>query len=338
MATQSGITERESLDIPPLVSDERLTLARGVSNRFRRENRHHIRGFISITVAKASSWLARALPLPIRYWIADRLGDVLYTLSPGYRKNVLSNLAHVHRFAGKPAPTLRDVRTVFRVSSRNWADLLIVPGRTEQEFRSDVRLSTESLAHIDDAIARGNGCVIVTAHLGAFDVVGHYLHAIGYKLTIVTGRTTARIVFDGVTYLRQSNGLELVEATPSGVRKAIHTVRQGNCAVIVSDRDFFQNGVDVNFFGERTTLPPGAIRIARDTGAAIVPVYGRRADVGHEITIHKPILVPKSSDLKADLAIGMERVVESMQTAISAVPDQWVMFQSVWPSEPGAGA
>jgi lauroyl/myristoyl acyltransferase len=156
-------------------------------------------------------------------------------------------------------------------------------------------------------------------------------------LTIVTGRTTARIVFDGVTWLRQSNGLELVEATPSGVRRALQSVKQGNCAVIVSDRDFFQNGLQVEFFGERTTLPPGAVRIARDTGASIVPVFGRRLDGKHEITIHQSFVVPKTGELHADLALGMEKVVQAVQSAVAEAPDQWVMFQSVWPSAPAAG-
>ena len=108
----------------------------------------------------------------------------------------------------------------------------------------------------------------------------------------------------------------------------------GNCAVIVSDRDFFQNGVDVEFFGVRTTLPPGAVRIARDTGATIVPIFGRRIPGGHEVTILEPFTVDKTSDLQRDVDAGMKGVVAAIETAIAAIPDQWVMFQSVWPSVP----
>ena len=169
--------------------------------------------------------------------------------------------------------------------------------------------------------------------MGAFDYMGHFLHACGYKLTIVTGRTTARIVFDGVTHLRQSNGLSLVEATPSGIRKAIQTVMQGNCSVIVTESDFFQNGIPADFFGDPTTLPPGAIRIARDTGAAIVPVFGKRLETGHELAILDPILVPRTADVNADLDIGMRKVVSAMEIGLRSAPDQWVMFQRVWPSE-----
>jgi KDO2-lipid IV(A) lauroyltransferase len=338
MAIRVGITGQEQVQNQDAVPEKPSTLARKVSERFRREDPHYIRHFISIMVARVSSRLARSMPVGLRYFLADRLGDLLYLLSPGYRRNVMSNLRHVHSGSGLPRPTKRDVHNIFRISARNWADLLVVPKRSTDQFRSDVRVTPGSLERLDSALARGKGCILITAHLGAFDFMGHYLHAMGYKLTIVTGRTTARIVFDGVTYLRQSNGLPLVEATPSGVRRAIQAVMQGKCAVIVMDRDFFQNGIRAEFFGEETTLPPGAIRIARDSGASIVPIYAKRVPDGHEVTIHEPFTIERTPDLQHDLEIGMSKVVDSLETALSRVPDQWVMFQSVWPSGPGDSA
>ena len=260
----------------------------------------------------------------------------MYWLIPGYRENVRHNLSHVYGSAVKVEARGPEVREVFRTSARNWSDLLVVPGRSAATFDAEVEVPASNIAHLDAALAQGKGCVIITAHLGAFDFLGHYLHSKGYKLSIVTGRTTARIVFDAVTFLRQSNGLGLVEATPSGVRAAIQAVRNGECAVFVTDRDFFQNGIQVRFFGATTTLPPGALRIARDSYAPIVPIFSRRTERGHEITIHRPFNVERTSDLHHDLVSGMSRVVASLEEAISANPDQWVMFQSVWPSAEGA--
>ena len=308
---------------------------RRVSERFRRENRHYVRQFIGVQIARACSWFARSMPTATRYWIADRLGDLMYWVIPGYRENVRSNLSHVHGLGVEINARGPEVRRVFRTSARNWSDLLVVPGRSAATFDAEVKITPTDIAHLDAALAQGKGCVIITAHLGAFDYLGHYLHSKGYKLSIVTGRTTARIVFDAVTFLRQSNGLGLVEATPSGVRAAIQAVRNGECAVFATDRDFFQNGIQVSFFGATTTLPPGAVRIARDSHAPIVPIFSRRSDAGHEITIHPPIIVPKTDNLQRDLLEGMSCIVASLERAIADSPDQWVMFQSVWPSAPG---
>ena len=180
----------------------------------------------------------------------------------------------------------------------------------------------------------GEGVIFVTGHLGCFDHVGQVFWARGYKLTIVTGRTTSRFIFDGVTHLRGGKGTRLVEPTPSGVRQVIRALRQGECAVFVSDRDFFQNGRPVEFFGRATTLPPGAIRIARDTGAIVVPIAARRKRRTHEIQIMEPFDVPKTADLEADMSGGFARLVDVLEYGIRSTVDQWVMFQRVWLDEP----
>jgi KDO2-lipid IV(A) lauroyltransferase len=174
--------------------------------------------------------------------------------------------------------------------------------------------------------------VLLSAHLGAFEFVGHALTARGYPVTSVTGRTTSRFLFDAVTHLRASRGMRLVEATPGGVRRVIQALRRGECVAFLVDYDFFQNGRPVRFFGRETTLPPGPIRIARDTGALVVGTFARRTADGYALSLAEPFEVEKSGDLEADLARGMERAVAVLERAIGATPDQWLMFQRVWPS------
>ena len=330
-------TDTESTPNPPPARGFRRD-QRKLSERFRRENPTYIRTFVSISVARTGSFFAKRLPNSVRYAIADRMGDLNYALIPGYRRNVMDNLRHVHLGANLPPPTTKDVRHVFQMSARNWADLLIAPGHTVEQFISEVKLTPNSQANLENALAEGHGCILVTAHVGAFDYIGHTLHAMGYPLVIMTGRTTSRLVFDGVTYLRKANGMPCIEANAAGVRKALQAVHAGGCAVVVCDRDFFHNGITMPFFEKETTLPRGAVRIARDTGALIVPVYGRRVKGGHEMKIYPAIRMERTSDTAADLRGGLEKIVVTMEEAISAAPNQWVMFQSVWPLEESVSA
>jgi hypothetical protein len=76
------------------------------------------------------------------------------------------------------------------------------------------------------------------------------------------------------------------------------------------------------------------VRIARETGAAIVPVMSRRVGNRHEIEISEPFVVPKTDDFEADMDAGFTRVVPALERGITDRLDQWVMFQRVWPSEP----
>lgn len=301
---------------------------------FRREERRELRYQLSISIAVVLSWLLWLIPGPVRGWIGDRGGDLFFRFSKTYRENVLSNVAQVAA-ANEESVSISDrARHIFRTSGRNFLDLMTMPRHRPRVLINSVRLTEGGWPVLDEALAQGNGAVLITAHLGCFDFIGQTISAKGYKLTVVTGRTTSRFIFDGVTYLRGSKGLRMVEPTPSGVRSVIQALRRGEVAVFVTDRDFFQNGMPVRFFGRETTLPPGAVRIARERRAPIVPIAARRVDKGHELAFYPAITVPKTADITADLQIGLERMVEALERGISGTPDQWVMFQRVWPEVP----
>ncbi len=319
---------------PALTSQREQGQSRRPSDRFRNEARREFRYILSIVLATVCSWIVAILPGRFRRWAADQGGVLWHRLAPTYRGNVRDNIAQVVGPAASADDLDAMVRRIFKISSRNFSDLLRLPHTTELELIRTVPLADGLWTALSTARARGQGVVLLTAHVGAFDYVGQAIAAHRFPLTVVTGRTTSRFIFDAVTYLRRSRRMVLVEASPSGVRAVIRALRRGECAVFVGDYDFFQNGYPVEFFGRPTTLPPGPVRIARDTGALVLAVFGQRTETGYEMTTAEPFIVEKTRDLEADLRRGMERVVAIFERAIAATPDQWVMFQRVWPSAP----
>lgn len=306
----------------------------GQPPRFRREERRELRYRLSVFIAETFSWLFWLIPQGIRYAIADRVGDVFRILTHTYRDNVEANVAQVLALPNSSAPVANATRSIFRTSARNFTDLITMVRQSRESLVRSLNIADGSWGTIDQAIASGRGVIFITGHLGSFDLVGQAFWARGYKLTIVTGRTTSRFIFDGVTHLRAVRGSTLVEPTPAGVRQVIRALRRGECSVFVSDRDFFQNGRTVEFFGRRTTLPPGAIRIARDTGAIVIPLAPRRVGRHHEIDILEPFEVPKTADLEADMASGFAKLIPALESGIRGGISQWVMFQRVWPDTP----
>lgn len=308
--------------------------SRASTPQFRKEDRREVRYRLSIACALVLSWTFWLVPGPIRGWIADRFGDAFYRLSSTYPRNVRENVATVQRYIGDttndPEPL---VRSIFRTSARNFMDLITIPRQPDSTFNNSVKLVRGSWETLDGALEGNKGAILVTGHVGCFDFIGPVITTRGYRMTIVTGRTTSRFIFDGVTWLRGSRGAELVEPTPSGVRSVMRALRRNELAVFLTDRDFFQNGHDVVFMGEPTTLPPGPVRIARETGAPLVPIFTRRTAKGHELSIGEPFHVERTDDLRADVARGMERLVRALEAGISSSLDQWVMFQRVWPEQ-----
>ncbi|MEJ7837309.1 MAG: hypothetical protein WKF81_00715 [Thermomicrobiales bacterium] len=301
---------------------------------FQREEKHEIRHLLSVWCAVALSWVFWVTPVAARYWFADRVGDIASHRSPTYFQNVSSNLKQASRGSISNSELDRAVRDTFKVSGRNFMDLITMARMSHRTLLNSVTLTEGDWSMIENAIAKGRGVIFVTGHVGCFDFIGQLFRARGYKLTIVTGRTTSRFLFDGVTHLRGSHGNTLVEPTPSGVRHVIRALRRGECAVFLSDRDFFQNGRKVTFFGKTTTLPPGAIRIARDTGAVVVPIFSCRLDRGHELRILEPFIVPSTTDVDSDVDLGLTKLAANLEKGIAGNLRQWAMFQRVWLDQP----
>lgn len=301
---------------------------------FQREERHELRYQLSIGLATALSWLMWLTPSSIRTRLCYAVAGIFLRSSRTYRENVEANVRQALGDAATDDEVNRTVRSIFRNSALNFMDLLLMPRRSKRSFLRNSQLTAGGWSTIDDAIAQKRGVIFVSAHIGCFDYIGHAFYARGLDLTVVTGRTTSRFIFDGVTYLRGAQGVSLVEPTPSGVRSVYRKLRSGACAVFLSDRDFFQNGREVTFFGQPTTLPPGVVRIARDTGAIVIPVFSRRGRRKHELQIMEPITIEKTKDVDADVRQGLQRIAGFLERGVRASLDQWVLFQRVWPERP----
>lgn len=300
---------------------------------FRKSQRRDLTYYAAAEFAAISSWVVRIVPDPIVDFVARRIGDVSYLLSRQWRSNVESNLSHVLDLPPDSARIHRTTRTIFQTNALNIATLLRSPHQGPNKLLRTLTLTHGKWDVMDEALAHGQGVIVLTAHLGSFDTMGSAVRARGYPMAALTAKTTGRFAFEFVSFLRQSHNLELIEASSSGVREAIAHLRAGNVLCLLSDRDFFLNGRELTFFGEETTLPTGAARLARDTGATIVPIFTMRRGRGHVLMIQPPFTIEKTDDRDADIAAGMARVAQILEEAIALAPDQWVMFQRVWPEE-----
>ena len=63
-------------------------------------------------------------------------------------------------------------------------------------------------------------------------------------------------------------------------------------------------------------------------------MFPRRGPHGHELSVGEPFQVPKTADIDADVAAGMELLKSRLEAGIGANPDQWVLFQRAWPLAP----
>ena len=278
------------------------------------------------------SFVATRIPLDVGYWCADRVGDLAYLCASGYRGNVLANLRQVLGPQATDASLRATARQVFRHSARDFYDLVRLRSLSPAAMERSVTI-IGSWEPFERALARGTGAIVVSAHLGSFDFALQTIAIRGYPTLAATVPTVGRFFHDGLTYLRASKGLEVVEATRGLFGRFASALGAGTSVILANDRDFQGNGVPVCFFGRRTTLPVGAVRLARETGAPIVVTICRRHGRRQTMSIEEPLWLPRTADPDADLRRGMQELVAALERHIRASPEQWVMFQRVWAND-----
>ncbi len=290
--------------------------------------------YSAVILASVASWLAALLPRFLLLRVARLVGWISAKRDSRYRRNIKSNFAHVSGQSVNSGIVDDLTASSFQTNALNVLDLLEIPHLNLRDFEKRVVLSDGSFQTLDDALSRGKGAIIVTAHLGPFDFVGSYLRVRGYPLSALTARTTGRFAFHFISFLRSSQQMNVIEASSAGLRQALKRLQQGEMLILLSDRDFFLSGRQTKFFGQTTSLPIGAVRLARDTGVPIIPFFAYREADRYCLSLGEAITIDRSDNREADLDAGLQVIARKLEAAIARAPGQWVLFQQVWPDGP----
>ena len=118
--------------------------------------------------------------------------------------------------------------------------------------------------------------------------------------------------------------------------KALH---DGGLVGLLCDRDLIGNGIEVEFFGERTTMPAGPAMLALRTGAVLLPtaVYSGPG-IHHTAVIMPPVAAERTGGLRQDVARVTQLIANDLERLIARAPEQWHLFQPNWPSDTTPGA
>ena len=278
------------------------------------------------------SVVARTLPARLVGPAASAAGALLsYAMRPR-RAMLRRHLRRVHGPDVDGATLDREVRLAFASYARYWAESFRLPGSTPGQLAA--AMTSEGLENVDRGLAAGNGVVLALPHLGGWDFGGAWLASLGYKVAAVVEAVDPPELFEWFAQLRRSLGFEVVALGPGAGTTALRRLR-ANCVVaLVCDRDLGGGGVEVEFFGERTTLPGGPATLALRSGAALLPsaVYFRPGG-GHHAVMGPPLEALRQGRLRDDVARVTQAIACELESLIRRAPDQWHLLQPNWPSD-----
>jgi lauroyl/myristoyl acyltransferase len=260
-------------------------------------------------------------------------GSPALTMSERHIRRVLESEC-VDGVVPDPALVRRWSRRSFDSYARYWCDGARLPYESEAGVRSRWRLQ-EGHEHLRAAMAGGRGMVMALPHVGSWEWGGYWLGLEGIPMTAVVERLEPEQLFEWFVAQRAAMGLTAVPLGEGSSSTLLRTLKANKIVGLVSDRDMVGNGVEVEFFGEKTTLPAGAATLALRTGAPLLPVVVYSGPGNwHTGIVHPPLDTTRRGRLREDIARVTQELARTFEYDIRAQPEQWHLYQPNWPSDP----
>lgn len=237
-----------------------------------------------------------------------------------------------------PQVVRRWARRSFRAYGRYWAEGARLSSMDTDRVISHMVIES-GYEHLVAAMEEGRGVVMALPHVGSWEWGGAFLASEGFPMTSVAERLEPQALFDWFLDQRKLMGLHIVALDNDASGVLLRTLGSGGLVGLVCDRDIGGSGVEVELFGEKTTLPAGPATMALRTGAtllAAVVFSGPRQY--HTGLVSAPLPTERSGRLRDDVVRVTQAIAWQFEDFIRRSPEQWHLFQPNWPSDSASSA
>jgi KDO2-lipid IV(A) lauroyltransferase len=283
-------------------------------------------------------FLAGVVPRSISLAAATWLGTGAYYLMPLRRRVARENFAYVLR---KPLndPAVGGVtHRAFQNFARLLRDVMLYPTMSIDELAE--RITIHHGEYFEQALARGKGAIVVSAHFGNMDLPSALLAHRYAPFTLVGETLRPQQLMDLLTRIRKDKNIFLYpyESAP---RKIIQALKRNEMTTFLLDfgvtHHFDIATVPVHFFSTETDFPAGPAQLALLTGAPIIVGHACVQPNGHiNVDVTPPISVQPSGDRQRDIQTTMQEIARRMESFIHAHPEQWYIFRPMWKNSASA--
>ncbi len=197
-------------------------------------------------------------------------------------------------------------------------------------------LRYDGLEHYLAARDAGQGVLILTGHLGAWELSSFYHSLMGYPMSMVIRRLDNELVDQLVNGIRCQHGNKVLHKDDFA-RGLISAMRQGETVGILMDTNMTPpQGLFVDFFGTPACTASGMARVALKTGAAVLPGFLIWDDSSQSYVLHfgKQLELVRTDDNEADIVANTALFTGVLEDYIRQYPGQWLWLHRRWKTRP----
>ncbi len=273
------------------------------------------------------------LPRRLARKVGAAIGRIAYAATARLRRVGLTNLALA--FPDKPIAAREAIlRAMYRQLGWQLAEFCHMPGYTLDRANRFIRY--EGLEHYLAAKQRGRGVLVLTGHLGAWEMSSFYHSLAGYPMGMVIRKLDNPWVNRLVNDIRTLHGNRVLPKDDFA-RGLIAAMRAGETVGVLMDTNMTPpQGVFVDFFGHAACTASGVARVALRTGAAVLPGFLVWEPAENRYVLHflPELQLVDTGDAERDAMTNTQMFTTALENVIQRYPEQWLWVHRRWKTRP----
>jgi KDO2-lipid IV(A) lauroyltransferase len=270
-------------------------------------------------------------PFNISFQIGRFIGLLLYTFDARHRNVAINNLSGAFPEKGKD-----DITGIAKESFKNIGSTVAEMARVFKGGREwvDSAVIFEGRENVEDALKKGKGVLVLTAHIGNWEV-GALASARDFRLNFVVRPLDNRFLNRLIYKLRTIFNSGVI-AKKNAVREILRCLKRNEIVAILMDQNTTrEEGVFVDFFGRKACTTPVVALLAMRTGAPVIPAFTIREGIGKfKVIIGEAIEVISSENNQRDIERYTSMFTGAIESIIRKYPDQWFWLHRRWKTQP----
>ncbi len=222
----------------------------------------------------------------------------------------------------------------------NWCDIMLMTRLKGARLQALIGRRSDPRP-LDEALARGTGAILLSPHLGNWELGGLGLADLDYRINVLTFREPDERVTEQRRRMRDERGIGIIyvdrdDTSPLAIIDAVNALRRNEVLCLVGDRDGSSHTMRIDLFGRPGELPAGAAYLSLATGAPVIPVFVVREDGKYATLMDEPIHFRGGHGRHAEaIRTGMEELARVFERYLRRYPDQWYTFYEFWKKDAG---
>src|SRR5207244_8796199 len=244
----------------------------------------------TVRAVKCVQSIVERLPRSWAYAVAVLAARIAWWFSPLARPRLEFNLKIACPELERDRAELRRISKLnFRHHAKAYADLMQLPRARVEYMR--MRLKVQGWEHVDAARAEGKGALVVSCHMGSYEVVSAIWSATLAPVSLFAEELEPRALFEWYRDTRARLGISVLPLHLGGLRKVTQALHDQEMVVTAIDPDIHGAGQMMPFFGCPAPIPLGPAAIAVRLGTPLLPVFVfRLADDAYSAEAAPPVI------------------------------------------------